>query len=115
MNSNVPRSDVGGGGIAGALTVVIMLILQGDVYDFEALVAAIAVIITFAAPYVAPTHKSIVAAITTPVATVVAAMVGMVFFNAGLNKGLVSAALASLTVALITYLGRPTAPDNPTA
>lgn len=111
--NNVPRSDVGSGGIAGALTVILMLVMQGEVYDFEKLVAALAALITFGVPYLAPRYKSLAALITAPVAVLVSAMVGFVFFDAGLNKALVSGAISALVVALVVYFGRPVDPDAP--
>lgn len=109
--SNIPRADVGGGGLAGALSVLFMLALNPASFNFQATEAAIAVALTFAAPYVVRRFKSFVAVVAAPVATLLTSVLAYALFAQPLDSTLVSTALSTVVVALVTYLGRPVAPD----
>jgi hypothetical protein len=109
-----PRSDVGSGGLAGALAWIFMLILDRSLFDFNLLVGALTVVFVFAGGYIPTAYKSLWTATLAFVAIIVSSGVGY-FLGYPLDEFLVSSALAGLTVALVTYFGRPNDPDTPVA
>jgi hypothetical protein len=107
MEENLPRSDVGTGGLGGALSVLLMLAFGGEEFDYEAVSAAIAVVLTFLGGYVPNDYKPFWTAVTVPVATVVATVIGAIFFDVPAVQAAVTAAISSIVVALFTYAVPP--------
>ena len=107
----VPRADVGGGGLVGALTVLLMVAFRGEVFDFQAVESAVAVLLVFGVGYMAERYKSLAMAVAAPVASLATSAVGTFAFDQPFNKSLVSTALATVAVAVVGYLGRPESPD----
>ena len=104
---NLPRSDVGTGGLGGALSVLLMLAFGGEKFDLEAISAAIAVVLTFAGGYFPRDYKPVWAAVTVPVATLVATFIGAALFDAPAGQAAVTTAISSIVVALFTYAVPP--------
>lgn len=116
MNGFMPRADVGGGGLAGALMVVFLLVLDRTrAFDFNVLVAALTVIFVFSAGYLPGRLKSLLMAVAAFLAVLVAAAVGSLFFGQAADAFLVSAALSGLITALVAYVGPPRDPEEPGA
>ncbi len=113
MNGSLqPRTDVGAGGIAGVLASVIMMVLQNDgVYNFQSIYALIFAVVVAAAGYLVGKHKSFVMFVAAPVATLVAAGVGKILYGAEWDNAVVSVALSTFLVALVGYLAPPVSPD----
>ena len=103
----VPRSDVGTAGLSGVLATVIMMVLNNDgIYNFDAVYALIFGLAVAAAGYMVPRNKSFVMLVAAPVATLVAAALGRVLYNVEWDNAAVSAALSIVHRSLVR-LRRP--------
>lgn len=113
MGRYIPRSDVGGGLIVSALSVVIMAVLdRARVFDFNEAVAAVTALVVFAAGYAPERYKSFLVAAAAFAAyalvSAYSAWQGLGYDHAGL-----STAIAGLVFAAVTYLGPPRSPERP--
>ena len=108
LSDYLPRSDVGSGSLNGALTVLIMLVLQNDgVFSFETTQAAIAVVLTFLGGYIPKTYKQFWTAVVAALASLLTSAVGYFLFAQPFDKALISSLLATVAVAIVTYAVPP--------
>jgi uncharacterized membrane protein YccC len=106
MEHALPRTDVMGGALGGALLVVFGVLLNGSGFDYNAVVAAFTVMILFGAGYASEKYKPFVTAVAAFAAVVLASLVGLAF-GLPLDKLALSSALAGIAQALIVYLAPP--------
>ena len=106
MGNALPRTDVMGGALGGALLVVFGVLLNGSGFDYNALVAALTVLVLFAAGYVAEKYKPFVTAVAAFVAVILASLVGLAF-GLPLDKLMLSSALVGIAQAFVVYLAPP--------
>ena len=111
MKTSIPLTNVGAGGIAGVLASVLMMILNHDVYNFEAVYALIFALVVAAAGYMVPKNKSFIMLVAAPVATLIAAAVGYIAYGVQWDNATVSVAFSVFVVALFGYLGPSILPD----
>lgn len=104
---NLPRSDVASGGLGGALSVLLMLSLGSEEFDYEAVSAAIAVVLTFLGGYIPSNYKPFWAAVAAPLAALIATFLSVFIFDAPVGQTIVSTAVSSIVVALFTYIVPP--------
>jgi asparagine N-glycosylation enzyme membrane subunit Stt3 len=112
MGTAIPRTDVGAGGIIGVLVPVVMMVLSNDgIYDFQAVYALIFAVAVALAGYMVKRNKSFVMLIAAPVATLAAAALGKVLYGIEWDNATVSVALSTFSVAFVGYIARPALPD----
>lgn len=104
----MPRSDLATGGLTAALAVIIGLVLNHTTgFDFSAVEAAFATLITFGVGWWVSKYKPLAVAITAPVASVVTVFLGYFFFAVPIDEGLLSTLLATIAGAVLTYRTPP--------
>jgi uncharacterized membrane protein YfcA len=101
--ANLPRSDVGGGTLTGAVTVLLLLLQHDAIFEFDAVSGAIAVVFSAAAAWFVPQHKNFVSGIAALVGSVVAYLVGKAVFGVEGDVAAFSYALSGLVVAAAGY------------
>ena len=89
-----------------------MVVFEGEIYDFNALVAAIVAVIVFVAGYLPSKYKSFFSATAASIALIITALVSYTMGNQ-IDKLAVSGAIAAVAVALVTYLGPPRDAEEP--
>ena len=103
----MPRSDLLTGGLTAALTVVIGLVLDRSLpFDFAAVEAAFATLITFGVGWWVSKYKPLAVAITAPVASLLTVAVGYFLFAVPVDEGLLSTLVATIAGAILTA-GKP--------
>lgn len=110
MNS-IPKVNVGAAGLAGILASVIQMVLDHDVYNFDAVYALIFAVAVAAAGYMAGKNKSFMMLVAAPVATLIAAFVGYLLYGVQWDNAAVSVALSAFLVAFVGYVAPTVFPD----
>ena len=104
----LPRSDVGAGGLQGALAYLLMIVLDNDgIFDFATTEAAVVAVIAFCGGYIAPKFKPLYTALSGALAAIVTSGIGYLFFDVPFDKGMTSTLIAACAVALATYRTPP--------
>lgn len=114
MYNAAPRSDVGGGGLAGALMVIFALVMNPTVenFDFNLIFGAFGVALPFLAGYMPRKWKTIYMSLVGVLAVVLTAVFEFLILGS-ISEGTKSIGLTALTTVLVAYLKDPVWPDPP--
>jgi hypothetical protein len=110
--ANLPRADVGGSSLIGAVAVLLGLLQHDTLFEFDAVSGAVAVIVAAAASYLPAKHKNFLAGVATLIGAVVAFLVGKAVFGVEGDVAAFSYAVAGLLVAGVGYLAPARSADG---
>jgi hypothetical protein len=110
---NLPRADVGGGTLTGAVTVMLLLLQHDAIFEFDAVSGAVAVIVAGVAGYVVPQHKNFLMGVSALIGSVVAYLIGKAVFGVEGDVAAFSYAAAGLVVAAVGYLAPARSAEGP--
>jgi hypothetical protein len=110
---NLPRADVGGGTLTGAVAVLLLFIQHDTIFEYDAVSGAIAVVFSAAAAYIVPQHKNFASGIAALVGAVAAFLIGKAIFGVEGDVAAFSYALSGLVVAAVGYLAPARSADGP--
>lgn len=111
MNTLVPRTDVGGGVLTGAVTTLLLLAQHDAIFEFDAISGAIGVVLIGLAGYLPRRYKSFIMATSAVLAALVASLLGWAFFDSPFDPNIVSFNLACFIVAAGGYILPARNPD----
>ena len=107
----IPLANVGGGTLIGAVAILLGLMQHDAVFEFDAVSAAVGVLVVGLSGYLPPRYKSFVMASAAVIASLVAALLGWIFFDSPFDPNIVSFQAATLIVAFAGYVLPTRGPD----
>lgn len=111
MNTAIPRTDVGGGVLTGAVVTLLLLAQHDTIFEFDAVSGAIGVVLIGIAGYMPRRYKSFIMATAAVLAALIASLLGWAFFDSPFDANIVSFNLACFIVAAGGYILPARNPD----